>query len=175
MEGTTKPRGGDTDIYTVYCHGTPLRLSAQKYDVAFQNCQTKVYRWIFRQSVYGTYIERKSAIEGTTKPREGYRYMQFTGENTMSILIWLSFSRRTCFFLVVELRTTEQHLHTWWPRMYTVETEGIHYDKSRSLFLTKAQRAKGATTLFLKCCTPRPTVQPHKKQQSVGKSTPTIQ
>ena len=37
----------------------------------FSNCQTKVYR-LFLAIL--RYVKRKPAIEGTTKPRGGYRY-----------------------------------------------------------------------------------------------------
>ena len=43
--------------------------------VFIQNCQTKVYGGV---SASLRYIERKSAIEGTTKQRGGYRYLPFT-------------------------------------------------------------------------------------------------
>ena len=53
---------GDTDIYRLLSRYTSFW---QKYIVAFQNCQTKVYRGFYASL---RYIGRKSAIEGTTKP-----------------------------------------------------------------------------------------------------------
>ena len=63
-------------------------LVLAKYGIALQNCQTKVYRG-FSASL--RYIERKSAIEATTKPR-GIPILPFTvtgiplaGKNKMSL------------------------------------------------------------------------------------------
>ena len=59
---------GDTDFYRLLSRYTSFW---QKHDVLVQNCQINVYRG-FSASI--RYIERKSAIDGTTKPRGEYRY-----------------------------------------------------------------------------------------------------
>ena len=85
-EDTTKPRGG----YRYLPFTVAVYLVLAKYGIALQNCQTKVYRG-FSASL--RYIERKSAIEGTTKQRGGYRYtfychgIPLSGKNTMSLFI----------------------------------------------------------------------------------------
>ena len=77
-------QGGDTDIpFTVTVY---LFLAENTIPVSlFKIAKKKVYRWIFRR-----YIERKSAIEGTTN-QEGDTDVPFTitvplsGKNRMSL------------------------------------------------------------------------------------------
>ena len=80
---------GDSDINRLLSRYT---FFWQKYDVLIQNCETKVYRG-FSASL--RYIERKSAVEGTTKPRERYRYLEGI---PLTITVYLSDKKIRCRF-----------------------------------------------------------------------------
>ena len=90
----------------VYCHGISLSGKIR----CLNSKLPKIYRWI---SASSRYIERKSAIEGEAKPREGYRYTVYchgiplSGKNTMSFFILTEFL--TYVFSSSSKKSTEQH------------------------------------------------------------------
>ena len=64
---------GDTDIYRLLSRYTSFW---QKYDALFQNCETKVYRWIFRQ--FTVHLNENQLLSAQQNPRGGCRYLPFT-------------------------------------------------------------------------------------------------
>ena len=72
---------GDTDTVTVY-------LFLQKYDVAFQNCQTKVYR-----GFYGTLNENKPLT--AQQNQEGDTSIPFT------VTVYLFLAKHTMWLFIL--------------------------------------------------------------------------
>ena len=101
---------GDSDLFHLLSWYTSFWL---KHDIAFQTCQTKLYRG-FSASL--RHIERKSAIEGITKPSGGYRYNIYYHGKPLSGKTYdtafyfdLIFNDGTCFPVVA--KNPEEHIH----------------------------------------------------------------
>ena len=122
---------GDTDTVTVY-------LFLQKYDVAFQNCQTKVYR-----GFYGTLNENKPLTaqqnqEGDTSIPFTVTVYLFLAKHTISLSYRLGFRGRTSF-LVEAKKPGATHIH--YVNKFTHVLHHIHDQVTQSTRDGRKQRA----------------------------------